>query len=81
MPRRLGTLYLSSNKDELENLCKSQNLNEYETEIILRIYWKKQSLNFIADTMDFEKYGKVQRYYSVRTINNIHKEAFLKLIR
>lgn len=81
MPRRLGTLYLSSHKDELEKLCREKNLNEYETEIIMRIYWRKQSLNFIADTMEFDKYGKEQKFYSVRSINTFHKDAFLKLLR
>ncbi len=81
MPKRLGTLYLSSHKDDLLKLCEEKQLNEYETEIILRIYWGKQSLNFIADTMEFDKYGKEQKYYSVRSINIFHKEAFLKLMR
>ncbi len=81
MPRRLGKIFLSSSKDELEKLCKEKYLNEYETEIILRIYWGKQSINFIADTMEFDKYGKEQKYYSTRSINNFHKEAFLKLIK
>lgn len=81
MPKRLGALYFNRDKTELEKLCKKKNLNEYETEVILRIYWKKQSLNFIADTMEFDLYGKDQKYYSVRTINNIHKEAFKKLMK
>lgn len=81
MPRRLGTLYLSHSKDELEKLCINKQLNDYETEIILRIYWRKQSINFIADTMEFDKYGKEQKFYSTRSINNFHKEAFLKLMR
>lgn len=81
MPRRLGTILFPLSKTELENLCIEKGLNEYETEIIMRIYWKKQSINFIADTMAFNKYGKRTEYYSVRTINNMHKEAFLKLTR
>ena len=81
MPRRLSSIYFSKDKKTLEKLCYEKDLNEYETELILRIYWKKQSLNFIADTMEFDKYGKEQKYYSVRTINNMHKEAFLKLIK
>lgn len=81
MPRRLGSLLFSRDKAELENLCKTKGLNDYETEIIMRIYWKRQSLNFIADTMEFEAFGKERRFYSVRTINNIHKEAFIKLMK
>lgn len=81
MPKRLGTLYFSSNKEDLEKLCREKYLNDYETEIIIRIYWRKQSLNFIADTMEFDKYGREQKYYSVRSINNFHKDAFLKLIK
>ena len=81
MPRRLGTLYLSDDKEELEKLCKEKYLNDYETEIILRIYWCKQSINFIADTMEFDKHGKEQKYYSTRSINNFHKQAFIKLMR
>ena len=42
--------------------------------------WKKQSLAYISYNMDFEKYGKPQKYYSVRSLNNFHKEAFMKLI-
>ncbi len=80
MPKRLTTLFFNTNKKDLEQLCDEKGLNEYEKEIIMRIYWKKQSLNFIADTMEFDKYGKEQKYYSVRTINTIHKNAFLKLI-
>lgn len=80
MPKRLTTLFLNTSKENLEELCKEKCLNEYETEVIMRIYWKKQSLNFIADTMEFDKYGKEQKYYSVRTINTIHKNAFIKLM-
>lgn len=81
MPKRLGILYLPSDKEKLKKLCQEKNLNDYETEIILRIYWKKQSINFISDTMDFRKYGKEQKLYSSRSINNFHKEAFLKLMK
>jgi len=81
MPKRLGTLLFSTSKKDLEKMCDEKGLNDYEKEIILRIYWKRQSLNFIADTMDFKKYGKEQQYYSVRSINIFHKEAFLKLMR
>ena len=81
MSRRLKTLMsLPMHKEELINLCKEKGLNGYETEIILRIYWKKQSLAYISYNMDFEKYGKPQRYYSVRSLNNFHKEAFMKLM-
>ncbi len=80
MPKRLGVLLLPNKKEQLEKMCKESGLNGYETEIILRIYWKKQSLNFIADNMEFDKYGKMQKYYSVRSINNFHKEAFTKII-
>lgn len=81
MPKRLGTLVFSNNKEKLEDVCKEKGLNGYETEIIMRIYWKKQSLNFIADNMEFDKYGKIQKYYSVRSINNFHKEAFTKIMK
>jgi len=81
MPRRLSTLFFSQGEKSLIKLCKSKNLNEYETEIIVRIYAKKQSLNFIADMMEFDGYGRYQKYYSVRTINSMHKEAFLKLMQ
>lgn len=80
MPKRLGKLYFSKSKQELMKLCEEKELNQYETEIIVRIYWEKQSLNYIADTMEFDKYGKSQRHYSVRSINNFHKEAFSKII-
>jgi len=81
MSRRLKTLIeLPTGKDKLIEFCRSKGLNGYEIEIILRIYWKKQSLNFISYNMDFAKYGRPQKYYSVRSINNFHKEAFIKLI-
>ena len=81
MPKRLSTLYFSTSKEDLEKLCEEKSLNEYETELIVRIYWKRQSLNYIADTMEFDKYGKEQKHYSVRSINNFHKEAFKKLLK
>lgn len=80
MPRRLGPLLIGENKEKLEELCERCSLNDYEKEIIIRIYHKRQSLNYIADTMEFDKYGKDQKRYSVRTINNMHKEAFRKII-
>lgn len=81
MPKRLGVLLFPTSKEKLVEICNKNNLNEYEKEIILRIYWKKQSLNFIADNMEFDKYGKSQKYYSVRSINNFHKEAFTKIVK
>ena len=81
MPKRLKTLMkLPTDKEKLLEICNEKGLNGYETEIILRIYWKKQSLTYISYNMDFAKYGRPQKYYSVRSINNFHKEAFLKLI-
>ena len=81
MSRRLKTLMsLPINKESLIELCREKGLNGYEMEIILRIYWKKKSLEYISYNMDFEKYGKPQKYYSVRSLNNFHKEAFMKLI-
>mgnify|MGYP003301720689 CR=1 FL=1 len=81
MPRRLKSLInIPTNKHSLIELCKQKGLNGYETEIILRIYWKKQSLNYISYSMDFSKYGRPQKYYSVRSINNFHKDAFMKII-
>ena len=80
MPRRLGALFFNKGEKSLEDLCKSKNLTEYETELIIRIYAKKQSLPFIADTMEFDNKGKSQQYYSVRSINNMHKKAFIKLM-
>lgn len=81
MPKKLKTLKkLPTKKEELIELCKEKGLNGYETEIILRIYWKKQSLTYISYNMDFTKYGKNQQYYSVRSLNTFHKEAFLKLL-
>ena len=81
MPKRLGNGFFGMSKDELENLCRVKGLNDIETEIILRIYWQKQSINFIADTLDFKKYGKEHAYYSARSINYFHKAAFMKLLK
>lgn len=81
MPKRLGSFLMPLGKEELEKLCNDKGLNDIEKEIILRIYWKKQSINFIADTLDFKALGKEREYYSVRSINYFHKEAFLKLIK
>lgn len=81
MPRRLkAMLTLPTNKEKLIKLCQEKGLNGYKMEIVMRIYWKKQSLTYISYHMDFSKYGKPQKYYSVRSLNNFHKEAFLKLI-
>ena len=81
MSRRLKTLLsLPIDKDNIIDLCMNKGLNGYEIELILRIYWKKQSLSYISYNMDFKKYGKPQRYYSVRSLNNFHKDAFMKLI-
>lgn len=81
MSRRLKTLVdLPTNREKLIEFCRKKDLNEYEIELILRIYWKKQSLNYISYNMDFIRYGKPQKYYSVRTLNNFHKDAFIKLI-
>jgi len=30
--------------------------------------------------MKFDKFGKSQTHYSVRSINNFHKEAFAKIV-
>ena len=80
MPKRLGSLYFNKGEQSLKELCKQKNLTEYETELIIRIYAKKESLPFIADTMEFKDKKEIMKYYSVRTINNIHKEAYIKLI-
>ena len=81
MAKRLSSaVKLPNTEDKLKDLCRRKGLNDYETELILRIYWKKQSLSFISYHMDFSIYGRPQSYYSVRSLNNIHKEAFLKLL-
>ena len=83
MPKRLGvgTLLLKKSRHELEELCDKKGLTGFEKEIIIRIYWQHQNLTFIADTMDFQKYGKKHKHYSVRSINTFHKQAFLKIIK
>ena len=83
MPKRLniGTIIFPSSEEKIMELCESKKLIGYETEIIVRIYWHKQSLNYIADYMEFDKYGKPQKHYSVISINNFHKEAFKKLLK
>lgn len=82
MTRRLiRMIAFPTEKEEIIEFCKSKGLNGYEIELILRIYWKKQNLSYISYHMDFSKYGKPQKYYSVRSINNFHREAFLKLIK
>lgn len=59
MPKRLniGTIIFPSSEEKIMELCESKKLIGYETEIIVRIYWHKQSLNYIADYMEFDKYG------------------------
>ena len=82
MTRRLiRMIAFPTEKEEIIEFCKSKGLNGYEIELILRINRKKQNLSYISYHMDFSKYGKPQKYYSVRSINNFHKEAFLKLIK
>ena len=81
MPKRLAVMLLGANKNYIEELCNEKGLNKYETEIMVRIYFERQSLNYIADTMNFKKYGKDQEYYSVRRINDFHKQAFIKLTK
>lgn len=81
MPKRLAVMLLGANKQYIEDLCLERGLNKYETEIMVRIYFERQSLNYIADTMNFKAFGKEQEYYSVRRINDFHKQAFLKLTR
>jgi len=81
MPKRLKSLItIPTDYDSIIELSKRKRLTGYETEILLRIYWKKQSLNYISFYMDFSQYGRPQKYYSVRSINNFHKEAFMKII-
>ena len=80
MPKRIGTFFGVS-QDNLKTLCKRKGLNDFEIELLIRIYWKRQSLNYISDTMSFKKYGKRKENYSVRTLNNLHKQAVLKLLR
>ena len=58
MPKRLslGTIILPASEEKIIELCESKHLIGYETEIIVRIYWYKQSLNYIAHYMEFDKY-------------------------
>ena len=82
MGKRLSSLLkLPTSETELIKLCKEKELNDYETEIIVRIYFYKQSLSYISYNMNFMQHGRPQKYYSVRSINNFHKEAFLKLLK
>ena len=81
MPKRLGTTFFGYCEKTLEEVCKNKLLNSYETEVIIRIYARGQNLNYIADTMEFDGHGKAQIYYSVRTINTIHKQAYEKLMK
>jgi len=81
MPKRIGMLLFIKDKEELKRMCKEKYLADYEIEIIRRIYIEKQSISYISDTMDFTKYGKNQKFYSSRSINTFHKEAFLKLMK
>lgn len=81
MPKRLKDLVkLPVTEEKMIDFCKMKGLNEYEIEIIRRIYFQNQSLTYISLNMDFSVYGKPQQYYSIRSINNFHKTAFLKLI-
>lgn len=81
MPKRLKDLVkIPLNEEKMIEFCKAKGLSDYETEIIKRIYIHNQSLTFISLNMDFSVFGKPQQYYSIRSINNFHKEAFLKLI-
>ena len=82
MTKRLSRLLkLPRSESELRKLCKEKELNDYETEIIIRIYFQRQSLSYNSYNMNFLQHGKPQKYYSVRSINNFHKEAFLKLLK
>ena len=80
MPKRLAVMLLGANKNYIKELCEEKGLNSYETELMIRIYAERQSLNYIADTMRFDKYGRKQQYYSVRSINEFHRQAFIKLM-
>lgn len=81
MPSRLTSLFKVPNtKEQIISVGRAHGLNNCEIELLLRIYWKKQSLNYISFHMDFEKYGKPQRYYSVRSLNNFHKDAIMKIV-
>lgn len=83
MPKRLaaGTVLFNNSLKELEKLCDAKGLEEYEKEIIKRIYVYHQNITFIADTLDFTKFGKKRDFYSVRSINYFHKQAVLKIVQ
>ncbi len=81
MPKRLAVMLIGANKKYIKELCEEKGLNKYETELMIRIYFERQSLNYIADTMRFKQYGKDQDLYSVRSINDFHKQAFIKLMK
>ena len=74
-------MLIGANKKYIKELCEEKGLNKYETELMIRIYFERQSLNYIADTMRFKQYGKDQDLYSVRSINDFHKQAFIKLMK
>lgn len=80
MPKRLAVMLIGASRHYVKSLCEERGLNLYETELMIRIYVERQSLNYIADTMRFDKYGKDQEYYSVRSINEFHRQAFMKLM-
>ena len=42
---------------------------------------KEKDLNDYETEMDFTKFGKDQKFYSSRSINTFHKQAFLKLMK
>ena len=81
MPIRLAGMLIGAIKKYIKELCEEKGLNKYETELMIRIYFERQSLNYIADTMRFKQYGKDQDLYSVRSINDFHKQAFKKLMK
>lgn len=81
MSRRIHDLVdLPADQGLLEEICMQKGLNDYETELILRIYWQKQKLQDISECMDFMWHGKERHNYSVRTINKFHKEAISKIL-
>ena len=81
MSRRIHDLVnLPVDQELLEEICEQKGLNDYETELILRIYWQKQKLKDISERMDFMGHGKDRHNYSVRTINKYHKEAISKIL-
>lgn len=81
MYRRIHDLVdLPANQELLEEICMQKGLNDYETEIILRIYWQKQKLTDISERMDFMGHGKDRHTYSTRTISKYHKEAISKIL-